>query len=50
MQRAFRPEASRVQHWSFMRPAKHFYVYIMTTAKAPPFRKLRCRLPPRWGS
>jgi len=30
MQRAFRPEASRVQHWSFMRPAKHFYVYIMT--------------------
>jgi len=30
MQRAFRPEASCVQHWSVMRPAKHFYVYIMT--------------------
>jgi putative endonuclease len=30
MQRAFRPEASRVQHQKAMRPAKHFYVYIMT--------------------
>ena len=30
MQRAFRPEASRVQHRNSMRPAKHFYVYIMT--------------------
>src|SRR5579863_101977 len=30
MQRAFRPEASCAQHWSVMRPAKHFYVYIVT--------------------
>ena len=30
MQRAFRPEASRVQCSYPMRPAKHFYVYIMS--------------------